>query len=319
MKSVTSDTNNITTNNLNSGNNKKYNRAFSKKSLNQHEPKNRAIMDTINEDKPDIDTQKQTRNLSLSAKIQNSKENNSTSIKGNNIGIKLNSTGNNLPKRPADRIETKVNSLSTSSSETDNKRDHRVYMSNDSNSSFKASDESVHRADKKRFSFLSIYSSYSSSKSSIRSGEHGRVASRRGKSPSADLNHNVDVSHTHSHKQRNTSLHQIDINSKNNSRYNTVPSNIKDKNDTSRNIDTSNASSSVIDANHTCTSHEINNKKVINNSNKSNRTRRKKSERSSIMISSLNLDKKKVNQPVRHDTSTARKVIDFFKRKSTIL
>lgn len=306
--------NNATVQNLNSGNKNKYSRTYSKKSLNQHEPKNIAIIDTIDENIPHIDTRTQMRSSSLPVKIQNNKENDFTSIKVKNI-----SNDKNRSKKLINKTNNKLNAISNPSVEADNGQNHHVYMHNDSNSSFKASNECVSITEKKRFSLLSIYSSYNSTKSSLRSDENGKVSSRQRGSSTTNSNHPGDIPRIYSYQSRNTTPHQARVDSKKSTGYNTASGSITDTYNTYRNISRKDDSSIPSNTNHNHTSNSMNDKKVVNNTINSNVARKKKNKRSSILVSSLKSDKKKVDACARQESSTARKVIDFFKRKSTIL
>ncbi|KAK5780014.1 putative serine/threonine protein kinase KIN4 PWA37_001611 [Arxiozyma heterogenica] len=311
--------NNTTVTNLRSGNNNKYSKTYSKKSLNQYEPKNIAIIDTINENSSNIDTSTNIKSSFLPIKNQNNKENDYINIKRNSVNVKNVPNDNNPSKKIINKNSNKINTISKSSVETEFNPNKHVYTNNDSKSSFKASSESVSITEKKRFSFLSIHSTYSSAKSSLRSDENGKTSSRPGRSSSINTKQNSNSLHIYLHHPRNISSHQTRVDSRNSAKYPTASPSTVDANDTYRNTGTKENSFTPIDNNLNHASNSIDNKEIVSNTINSNATTKKKSKRSSIMISSLKPDKKKTDAPIRRDSSTARKVIDFFKRKSTIL
>ncbi|CAL9731184.1 serine/threonine-protein kinase Kin4p [Monosporozyma unispora] len=306
----------------NGGHMTRYNRTYSKKSLNQHEPKTRAVINTINEDDSQENIKLQSFNETTPQVIVKKENENEYDHYGKGTTVKQMEMHSSNPSRER-QISTTSNSnnnntLLTVSHSENNISGKTPYMRSDSMSSFKASTESVSNNERRRFSFLSIYSSYSSTKSSLQTNEPSKPMSRqtRGSVSSKPPSGNNDET---SINQRRIESTRTD--SRNSTLYTTAPSSVRTVTNNSNSI---NGNSTHL-KNNNLTIPEVN----INDKNKIKDNSKKRNQRSSIMVSTLKSDKNKSNphhhhhsgheKPVKKEVSTARKVIDFFKRKSTLL
>ncbi|CCD25049.1 uncharacterized protein NDAI_0E02320 [Naumovozyma dairenensis CBS 421] len=156
----------------------------------------------------------------------------------------------------------------------------------------------LQKKEKKRFSFLSFYSMYNTSKSSLNSED-----SKGGK-----------LSKVASSKAQHSANHHANNNSRKLSMNKEVESQL-----TTKNVlrDTTNIQ-------HNGALRSVSGKPVYPHPDRINTDGKNKNIRASIMISALNdrpsqtqVPKEQIRQP--HEQSTARKVIDFFKRRSTRL
>ncbi|CAL9737314.1 serine/threonine-protein kinase Kin4p [Monosporozyma servazzii] len=285
-----------------------YNRTYSKKSLNQHEPKTRAVINTINEDESQENIKPKSSEPvpQVIVKKQNESEYDHYG-KGTTIQqMEMHSRTTSKERQPTiSSADVKDDTLLTVSNNTENHNNGtRVsYMGNDSTSTYKASTELPNNNERKRFSFLSIYSSYSSTKSSLQTNEPLKLDATQIRGSMATKGRYKDEV-SNSHQSRRTGTNRTD--SRNSTIYTTAPSSVP-----------SVGSNNTIPLHLRSKSHK---RDAIKNKDISS----KRNQRSSIMISSLKSDAKKPTQDDKpnknkKEVSTARKVIDFFKRKSTLL
>lgn len=335
---VDSTSNDLSTDNSHSA---RYNRTYSKKSLNQHEPRKSVIINTINEVDKELELQENkiqdkckdppriiiNKNEATNDYDHNGKEATIKQVEphsqiqdkrksmNTNFNMHENRTVSGRPSPPVifesnSNKDSKINKFDHQSSQKRHRnRKDSLYKGNDSSSSIKMSKD-IESNERKRFSFLSLYSSYTSTKSSLLKEESMKTNSR-----SKDMTPSELIDNSYDHERNSSTLshgfnesRQIRSDSRNSTLYTTAPSSVRTLHNLSNSSHQKNQS--------------INSMNYENNNLKHNKPIQhsiRNNNRSSIMVSSLKEKKNKTKHSTKREVSTARKVIDFFKRKSTLL